>query len=187
MIRTRKQLKEYLEADYRVSNIKHKWFERFSWGENYHLFLYIKHLRYLEYYTNTRKYPWDFIPYLFFYLLHRRDILNYNIFINPNTIEKGLSIVHPGFRRIDVVKHIGENCTILPGVLIGKKTPGIKTAGFEIGDNCYISTGVTILGPVKIGNNVTIAAGAVVNKDIPDNAIVAGVPAKVIKIKPLCK
>jgi len=152
-------------------------------GENYHVYKYIKLLRYLEFYTNKKKYPWDYILYFYYYLLHRRDILNYNIFIKPNTVGKGLSIVHPGFRRIDVVKHIGENCSILPGVLIGKKLPGIKIDGFEIGDNCYISTGVTILGPIKNGNNVTIAAGAVVNKDIPDNAVVAGIPAKVIKFK----
>jgi serine O-acetyltransferase len=39
------------------------------------------------------------------------------------------------------------------------------------------------LGPVKIGNNVTIGAGAVVVKDIPDNCVVAGNPAKIIKFK----
>ena len=67
-------------------------------------------------------------------------------------------------------------------VLLGKKEPGLK-GDIVIGDNCYISTGVTILGPVTIGNNVTIGAGAVVTKDIPDNAIVGGVPAKIIRIK----
>ena len=51
------------------------------------------------------------------------------------------------------------------------------------GNNCYISTGVTILGPVNIGNNVTIAAGAVVINDIPDNCVVGGVPAKILKYK----
>ena len=50
-----------------------------------------------------------------------------------------------------------------------------------MGDNCYISTNVTILGPVNIGNNVVIAAGAVVTKDIPDNCTVAGIPAKIVK------
>ena len=36
-----------------------------------------------------------------------------------------------------------------------------------VGDNCYVGPGATILGPIKIGNNVTIAAGAVVTKDVP--------------------
>jgi len=39
------------------------------------------------------------------------------------------------------------------------------------------------LGPVTIGNNVTIGAGAVVNKDVPDNCVIGGVPAKIIKHK----
>ena len=41
-----------------------------------------------------------------------------------------------------------------------------------------------MLAPCKIGNNVTVAAGAVVNlAEIPDNAVVAGVPARIVKIK----
>ena len=50
-----------------------------------------------------------------------------------------------------------------------------------IGDNVHISAGARILGPIRIGNNVIIGANAVVVKDVPDNCIVAGVPAKIIK------
>lgn len=46
-----------------------------------------------------------------------------------------------------------------------------------VGHNVYISIGAIILGLVKIGNNVIIGAGAVVNKDEPDNVTVVGVPA----------
>lgn len=50
----------------------------------------------------------------------------------------------------------------------------------EVGSNVFIGADVIVMGDVKIGNNVVIAAGAIVTKDVPDNAIVAGVPAKVI-------
>ena len=56
-----------------------------------------------------------------------------------------------------------------------------KIGCIEIGDNVFIGTGVKILYDVKIGNNVIIAAGAVVTKDIPDNSVVGGIPAKVIE------
>ena len=48
--------------------------------------------------------------------------------------------------------------------------------------SCFC-TGCTILGPVNIGSNVVVAAGAVVTSDIPDNCIVGGVPAKILKMK----
>ena len=70
---------------------------------------------------------------------------------------------------------------MLPMVLFGKKTPEVFSGCIEVGDNCYFGTGCTILGPVKIGNNVIVGAGAVVTKDIPDNCTVAGVLARIVK------
>jgi acetyltransferase-like isoleucine patch superfamily enzyme len=52
-----------------------------------------------------------------------------------------------------------------------------------IEDNVWIGTGAVILDGVKIGKNAVIGAGAIVNKDIPENAIAAGVPAKVIRMR----
>lgn len=49
-----------------------------------------------------------------------------------------------------------------------------------IGDNCFIGPGAKVFGKIKIGNNVAIGANAVVNKDVPSNVTVAGVPAKII-------
>jgi len=53
-------------------------------------------------------------------------------------------------------------------------------APIEIGNNVFIGCNVTILPDVKIGNNVIIAAGSIVTKDVPDNIIVGGNPAKEI-------
>jgi Serine acetyltransferase len=49
-----------------------------------------------------------------------------------------------------------------------------------IGDNVVLFSGAKIIGQVHIGNNVVVGANAVVLNDIPDNAVVAGVPAKIV-------
>lgn len=51
----------------------------------------------------------------------------------------------------------------------------------KIGNDVWIGGNVTILPGITIGNNVVVAAGAVVTKDVPDNCVVGGVPAKKIK------
>lgn len=91
-----------------------------------------------------------------------------------------------GYGGIGVVIHkdsiIGNNCVIGQNVTIGggnSRYPGLPI----IGDNVHISHGACIFGGIIIGNNVIIGANAVVNKPVPDNAIVAGVPAKIISIK----
>lgn len=53
----------------------------------------------------------------------------------------------------------------------------------KIGNDVYIAKGAIVIGGISIGNNVTIGANAVVTKPVPDNAIVAGVPAKILRIK----
>lgn len=90
-----------------------------------------------------------------------------------------------GYGGIGVVIHkkakIGSGCVISQQVTIGGKL-GCKSLPI-IGDNVEICAGAKIIGDVKIGNNVTIGVNSVVNKDVPDNAIVAGVPAKIIRFK----
>ena len=89
-----------------------------------------------------------------------------------------------GYGGISVVIHknsvIGESCVIGSNVTIGGKSgsPGVPV----IGDGVYIATGAKILGNISIGSGSVIGANAVVIRDVPQNAVVAGVPAKVIKI-----
>lgn len=86
---------------------------------------------------------------------------------------------------------IGDNCFIAPGVHIYTATHPLnaseRISGVEygkpinIGDNVWIGGRAVINPGVKIGNNVVIASGAVVTKDVPDNIVVGGNPAKIIK------
>ena len=182
MIRTRQELRQYIRADFEAQEMTHPLMARLTYGENWAMFKYMKTLRKLEYYENASSNIIHIILKYYFLLKHRRQVMKYNMYISPNIVGKGFKIVHPGFRRVDkVVESIGKNCTILPMVLFGKKTPDMPFGCITVGDNCYFGAGCTILGPVKIGNNVKVGAGAVVTKDIPDGCVVAGVPAKIIK------
>ncbi len=64
-------------------------------------------------------------------------------------------------------------------VTIGKQWPGGEKP--VIGNNVFICTGAVVLGNITIGDNVVIGANAVVTKSVPDNCIVAGNPAVIIK------
>lgn len=84
---------------------------------------------------------------------------------------------------------IGNNVLIGMNVTIATLNHGFQletrnttySSPVTIGDNVWIGSNVTIVPGVKIGNNSIIAAGAVVTKDVPENVVVGGVPAKYIK------
>ena len=113
------------------------------------------------------------IHYLFSWIFRGRT----NLFINTKDIGPGLIIQH-GFSTIISAKKIGSDCRILQQVTIGFNH---KLQQPIIGNNVVICSGAKVIGGVRIGNNVIVGANAVVVKDIPDNCVVGGVPAKILK------
>ena len=75
-------------------------------------------------------------------------------------------------------KSVGCNCTANAGVIVGNNNKGGMAV---IGDNVDLTIGCKVIGGVHIGNNVIVAPNSVVIKDVPDNCVVSGVPAKIIK------
>ena len=94
-------------------------------------------------------------------------------------VGRGLLFQHFGGIVVSPDAVIGDNVTIYQCVTIGKN--GEKAP--IIGDGCTIYAGAKVLGGITLGKNVIVGANAVVLNDCPDNAIVAGVPAKIIRIK----
>lgn len=95
-------------------------------------------------------------------------------------IEGGAYFAHPRSTGINA-NHIGKNFSARQLTTLGNKRDGDNKNRPWIGDNVTLGTNVTIIGAIHIGNNVTIGAGSVVVKDIPDNCIAVGNPCKPIK------
>lgn len=114
-------------------------------------------------------------------LMLRRCRYKYGISIPFITeIGSGLCIGHFGGIFVNWKSRIGRNCNISHGVTLGQGNRG-KNKGYPtIGDNVYIGPGAKIIGGVRVGDNVAIGANCVVTKDAPDNAVVVGVPGKII-------
>jgi len=95
-------------------------------------------------------------------------------------IGKGLFLGHYGNIVINQGVIIGNNCNIAQGVTIGNTSRGVKKGCPTLGDRVWLGANAVIVGKIKVGNDVLIAPLTLVNFDIPDNAVVAGNPAKII-------
>lgn len=119
--------------------------------------------------------------YAYVRLQHLRN--KTGIQISPATkIGKGFYIGHWGSIVINV-REIGENVNIIQTCTIGVAYRGDRGGIPIIGDKVYIGSGARIFGGIRVGNNVAIGVNSVVTRDVEDNSVVAGVPAKVISNK----
>lgn len=98
--------------------------------------------------------------------------------VGSECIGEGLILQH-AFSTIINVEKMGRDCQIWQNVTIGKDRPGGKKP--VIGNCVKIFSGAVVIGDIIIGNNVSIGANAVVNKNVPDNCTVVGIPARIVK------
>ena len=106
--------------------------------------------------------------------------------IHPGAkIGKNLFIDHGMGVVIGETSEIGDNVTIYHNATLGGISPSINSNEQRnikrhptLKDNVVVGSGAQILGPVTVGKNAKIGANAVVTKDVPENAVMVGIPAK---------
>jgi serine O-acetyltransferase len=179
MITTYSEYKLYTKMDAQANGINSRldYIVKLVYGNIGALvYRYLKTLRKYEYALNRGS------IFQHWYRIRLRLLGNkYGITIIPNTVGYGLSIPHIEGGIVLNCRKMGNNCMVGFGVLCGNKDnqENIPT----IGDNVKLYTGCKVIGNVTIGNNAEVAPNAVVVKDVPENAIVAGIPARILKIK----
>ena len=139
----------------------------------------VHHLEKLPEFRNLFYFRYPFAHFLRFLY---PGVSNLDFFMKSSEIEGGVMIWH-GFSTVVNARHIGKDFQLWQNVIIGKKSTLPIDDKPWIGDNVKICGGAIVIGKIMIGNNVIIGAGAVVTKDIPDDCVVVGNPARIIKKK----
>ncbi len=178
MIASKSDLKDYINADnwyYREHYSKHDNFIFFLVRDpQYLLKKYKYHLRKEEYYLNN---PSKIHTLFRLFHLARKNALGnkLGVLIPPNTFGKGLMIMHHGSIIVNPDARIGEYCTLHGNNCIGNN--GKTNVVPSIGNSFDLGVGACVIGNVKIGNEVTVGANAVVTKSFSDNSLLVGIPA----------
>lgn len=129
--------------------------------------------------------PWWLLgaPWLVFYRLTVEWVLGVELRYKTK-IGPGLRLFHAQALVVHEGVVIGVNCILRQCTTIGNKTlaDGSQSACPVLGDNVDVGSNAVIIGPITIGNGAVIGAGAVVVQDVPPRAVVAGNPARIIRL-----
>lgn len=180
MIKSKKEMKEYIAQDIKVFKYNHKPMLRlyafFVKDFNYYRIRFLVNLRKHEYILNCHP---KWVIHRFIYK-HRKNKIGryYNWEIPANVFGPGLQIWHPNIVVNDDAR-VGANCVLHGSNCIGRKGDGYP----NIGDNFDLGFGAVVVGDINLGNHVTVGANSFVNKSfVEDEPIVlVGSPAKILK------
>ena len=181
MIKTKEDLIEYMNSDNEYFINKDKWSRfimKLTKDPESQIYKYTKYLRKQEYYSNSSKgNKFKILLHLFY---QRRKNISGNrlgILIEENSFGKGLNIYHHGTVIVNPNARIGENCKLHGNNCIGNngKTDDVPV----LGDNIDVGFGASIIGGVRLADNIKIGANAVVTKSFDEEGItLVGIPAK---------
>jgi serine O-acetyltransferase len=158
---------QYLQALWRNHGYRHTYF-----------------MRWCSYLSRNKTNVFKKIAFRFFFEILRHYSNEYGLEITYlSKIGPGLYIPHPQGIVVHEDAVIGRNCLLSQGVTIGDLKRGDRKGCPVIGDNVYIAPGAVVVGHIKVGDNVAIGANAVVNRDLPDNAVAAGIPARILSFQ----
>ncbi|MGN6620911.1 MAG: serine O-acetyltransferase [Sphingomonas sp.] len=119
--------------------------------------------------------------YPLFKALLLRYRYKYGIAIPEYTrIGPGLFINRFGGVMVNGDAIIGANCNITHGSMLGQLNRGARAGSPVVGDDVFLAAGCKVIGHIRIGDRAAVGANAVVTKDVPDDGVVGGIPAKLI-------
>lgn len=182
MIKTKEDLKFYLKEDAKRNGMECSWIKysllRICGSESANIYHWITHYRRWEYHFNNNS-IFHKIVGKYHEIMTKRIGLQLGIRAEINKIGYGLRIIHIGGGIHLSVNSIGNYCGFNSGVIIGNN--GKNGDRPTIGNNVAFGPGAKAFGNISIGNNTFVAANAVVTRSFPENCIIGGVPAKILK------
>lgn len=153
-----------------------KWLKLFLFNAG---FKYIALVRIVGYLKVARAFRFWLYPFAKLVLMHYRHLYGMAI-AEYADIGPGLFVTRFGGIYLNGDSILGANVNLSPLILLGQTNRGKTIGSPVIGNRVFIASGARITGAITLGDDIAIGANAVVVKDAPDGAVLAGIPAKVL-------